>query len=169
MVRPLRKWPPPDDGSWAAMMERLRRRGKIGRIVQSNLEAGTAPAAASDGESPRSSEVTPSTGGGLLSAASAMGSFATRPASSIANGDAAQEVGGVCGHPPARKTAPLQWGSPQRWADGSGVLRTLCQQYSVVKERSNEKWRYVAFHGPHALGASETLAEAQAQCQKEAG
>jgi hypothetical protein len=69
---------------------------------------------------------------------------------------------------PGAPIALLQWGNPMRLADGSGVIRTLCQHYSVCKERSGDRWRYVAFSGSHALGASESLTEAQALAQRSA-
>jgi hypothetical protein len=64
-----------------------------------------------------------------------------------------------------RAEAPvLEWEKPVRWADGSGYVRSTGGTYSVVKERSGDVWRYVAFHGINALGVSQTAVDGQGKC-----
>ena len=66
------------------------------------------------------------------------------------------------GHSPAPPV--LEWLKPCYFADGSGVILSSGKTYSVAKERSGDTWRYVAFHGINALGASKTAVDAQGKC-----
>lgn len=70
------------------------------------------------------------------------------------------------GAKPSPLAAALQWGTPQRNADGSGTLKDLTGTYTVLRERlSDGTCRYLAFKGSAVLAPACSTGEcAKAHC-----